>query len=128
MTSHDQIGTITDTELSHMPAAEVTERLRVILGTKLVAYIAGVPTRSVLGWVGGGTTGPSDANQQRLRAALRAADYLQQCEGSATVQSWFMGMNTDLDDQSPAKLLRDSEDPTADAAVVFSAARSFEQA
>jgi hypothetical protein len=122
-------GTITDTELSRMQSPEVVARLREILGTKLVAYIAGVTTtRAVLNWVSDSPIAPSDEKQWRLKNALRIADYLRRNEGLATVQSWFMGMNTNLDDQAPAKLLRDGRDLAGDAARVFAAARSFEQA
>lgn len=128
MTRRDPTTAISDAEVDRVTAADVVERLRVILGTQLVAYIAGVSAQSVLSWVGDEPASPPGDTQSRLRSTLRIAEYLQRHEGTATVQSWFMGMNTELEDQAPAKYLRDGTDLVRDAAIVFTAARSFEQA
>jgi hypothetical protein len=67
---------------------------------------------------------PSATVVQRLRTAFYIAGLLSEREGSATVQSWFPGMNPQLDDRSPAWVLR--ENPLDEVARdVISAARAF---
>lgn len=86
--------------------AELVRLVRDILGARLTAYVAGVQeTRIVRAWADR-TAKPSDGVAQRLRIAYRIAAQIEDCEGSAVTQAWFMGMNPELDDQSPARILR----------------------
>jgi hypothetical protein len=59
-----------------------------------------------------------------LRTAYFIAALLREREGAATVQSWFKGMNPQLDDQAPARLLRD-QPLNVVGPEVTAAARSF---
>lgn len=104
--------------------AEITSGLREILGARLVAYIGRVTsTRQVNEWATGQTK-LSEDKLDRLRTAYFVAALLREREGAATVQSWFKGMNPQLDDQAPAQLLRDQPLATAGPAVA-AAARAF---
>ncbi|TFC48769.1 hypothetical protein E3T37_09120 [Cryobacterium sp. TMT2-10] len=98
--------------------------LREILGARLVAYLGRVSnTRSVREWAEGSRAPGADV-VQRLRTSYYVAGILIECESAKTIQAWFQGMNPELDDQSPAALLRggplDEIGPK-----VISAARSF---
>nr|WP_176705017.1 hypothetical protein [Arthrobacter sp.] len=103
---------------------KVIEELRGILGARLVAYLGGVKeTRAVTDWINGKHDPGSEAVKQRLRDAYQIAALLAEVEGNGVVQTWFMGMNPQLDDRSPARLLREGG-PDAPSEVL-GAARAF---
>lgn len=89
--------------------SEVVSELARILGKKLTAYIAGVKdTRTVDGWATG-----SDPirkfDEPRLRLALQVALMISSVDDVRVTQSWFMGLNPELDDRAPARLLREGD-------------------
>jgi hypothetical protein len=105
-------------------ASELTEGLREILGAQLVAYLGSVrETRAVREWAEG-TRRPSAATIERLRLAYRAARLLELGESRGVVQAWFQGVNPQLQDESPAKAIREGN-PNQVGAAVLAAARSF---
>jgi hypothetical protein len=71
-----------------------------------------------------GDRAPSDIVQQRLRVALQVALVLDGADGREVTQAWFQGRNPQLDDRSPARLLRDGDLEEAGPAVI-AAARAF---
>lgn len=87
----------------------VVKELRELLGAKLVAYVAGVSeTRAVHEWADS-VRKPRGAVEDRLRLALRIAGFIADHEDARVAQAWFQGLNPQLDDRSPARLLRDGE-------------------
>lgn len=98
--------------------------LRVRLGAKLVAYIANVTeTRAVRAWAEG-ERAPSPNTERRLRLAYMVAALIDRSEGDGIAATWFQGMNPQLGDRSPARVLH--EDRTDEAmARVLSAAKGF---
>ena len=103
---------------------EVVATLRELLGPRLVAYLGAVrETRAVHQWAEGART-PSDAVQQRLRVALQVASMVAEAEGPRIAQAWLQGLNPQLEDRSPARLLREGELQEVGPAVV-GAARAF---
>jgi hypothetical protein len=103
---------------------QVAEALREVLGARLVAYLGSVrETRAVHQWADGARE-PSDAVQQRLRVALQVALMLSEEESPRIAQAWMQGLNPQLDDRSPARLLRDGDLEEVGPAVI-GAARSF---
>ena len=98
--------------------------MRELLGAKLVAYLGGVAeTRAVHQWAEGERM-PSDEVQQRLRFALRVALPIATADSPTIAQAWFQGLNPQLDDRSPARLLRDGELDEVGPAIV-AAERAF---
>jgi hypothetical protein len=98
--------------------------LRELLGARLTAYIGSVSeTRAVRQWAEG-QRAPGELAQQRLRIALQVALVLADVDGREVTQAWFQGLNPQLDDRSPARLLRDGEIDEAGPAVI-AAARAF---
>ena len=88
---------------------EVVAELRDILGLKICAYLGSVKeTRAVNQWADGSRT-PSDAIQRRLRVALQAAAPIAEADSPAVAQAWFQGLNPQLDDRSPLRVLRESD-------------------
>ncbi|PRZ39662.1 hypothetical protein CLV47_11826 [Antricoccus suffuscus] len=101
---------------------EIVKFLSESLGPKLTAFIAGVDTKTVHRWINSDGQRPREAYEQRLRAAFQIFQLLQAVESPPTVRAWFMGMNPQLDDASPAEAL--AEDRKRD---VMAAARAFVQ-
>jgi hypothetical protein len=103
---------------------EVASELRELLGARLVAYLGGVrETRAVHQWADDDRQ-PSTEVQQRLRLALQVALPIAEADGKEIAQAWFQGLNPQLDDRSPARMLRDGDFEEAGPAVV-AAARAF---
>ncbi|MBS9531986.1 hypothetical protein KIH27_00100 [Mycobacterium sp. M1] len=108
-----------------MTSAELVGALRDLLGAKLVAYLGGVKeTRAVRQWAEGARTVGKPADLERLRLAYRAARIIAERDSAQVAQAWFQGLNPSLDDQSPARVLRNG-DLEADGARVIAAARQF---
>jgi hypothetical protein len=103
---------------------EVAASLRELLGPRLVAYLGSVrETRAVHQWADG-VRAPADAVQLRLRVALQVASMLAEVEGPRIAQAWMQGLNPQLEDRSPARLLREGELQEVGPAVI-GAARAF---
>jgi hypothetical protein len=99
--------------------ADVAAALQELFGQRTTAAIAGVhDPRAVGKWSRGERTPHPDA-ERRLRETLRIADFLLQEEPPEIVRAWFIGLNPNLDDRSPALVV--NEDPSQ----VMRAARSF---
>lgn len=90
------------------------------LGAHLLALTVGVNPRTVGRWL----TDPERTlrfdSEMRLREAYQIFRAVQEVEASPTVRAWFMGMNPQLEDRSPAEAIRDG-----DARDVMAAARAF---
>ena len=111
-------------QAARLPFPAVVKELSVLLGPKLVAYLAGVrETRAVREWEKA-VRAPRDPIPQRLRLALQVAMLVAQEDGPGVVQAWFQGLNPQLDDRSPARLLREG-DLHQVGPEVLSAARAF---
>lgn len=99
-----------DVQLEAMTDAQTVAATRAILGTKLIAYIAGVTTTSALStWVN--EDAPIDHDcMTRLRNAFQIAAFLiGSGESHQMAQAWFQGANPALGDRSPARALRELE-------------------
>jgi hypothetical protein len=87
----------------------LVKELANITGTKLVAYIGGVTeTRAVHEWIDGQRE-PRDGTKKRLRFAYRLARTIDEHDGSGVARAWLQGLNPQLDDRSPARMLRDGD-------------------
>jgi hypothetical protein len=63
---------------------------------------------------------PQAEHDKRLRCAYETVQLLITGESPDTVRAWFLGLNSQLDDQSPAQSLREG-----DFCAVLVAARAF---
>jgi hypothetical protein len=103
---------------------ELVGELRELLGAKLVAYLGGVSeTRAVRAWAEGSRT-PSEATQSRLRLAYQVAAAIAEHDSAKVAQAWMQGLNPQLDDRSPARVLREG-DPEVVGPDVIGAMRAF---
>jgi hypothetical protein len=113
------------TQAMRLDTAVLVKELRELLGAKLVAYLGGVrETRAVRQWAEGERGIQDSTDEHRLRLTYQIAGLLAERDSPAVVQAWFQGLNPQLDDRSPARLLRegglDEVGP-----LVLAAARSF---
>lgn len=111
--------------VTRLPPSQLVAELRELLGAKLVAYLGGVKeTRAVRQWAEGEREVSGETDLRRLRLAYQAAKLLAERDTPAVVQAWFQGLNPNLDDQAPARLLREGALDEV-GAQVLAAARQF---
>jgi hypothetical protein len=87
-------------------------RVTAIIGRKLTAYIAGVDVRTVDRWVQGASpqgSSPYGEADARLRFTYRVIVPLADHDKPAVVQSWLTGLNPELKDRTPIRLLREQD-------------------
>jgi len=107
------------------PLSFVVKELTDMLGARLVAYIAGVTeTRAVHGWAREGRAPKDPQIPDRLRLALRVAKLISEHDNPQVAQAWFQGLNPQLSDRSPARLLREGALSDVGPEIVL-AARAF---
>ena len=100
----------------------VTE-LTGVLGKKLTAYIGSVKdARAVDRWMAGSEA--YKGVEERLRLAYRLAKMIGDQEGPRVVQAWLTGLNPELNDRVPVRLLRE-ENVEAVGPEILAAARAF---
>lgn len=100
--------------------SEVAGFLQDVLGQKLVAHMAGVSDPKTVGRWARDDRAPRGEAESRLREAYRIFQLLLTQESPHTVRAWFVGLNPQLDDESPAEAI--SEGRTRD---VLVAAKAF---
>jgi len=110
-------------ESLRLPASAVVEKLVEIIGRKLTGYVGGVKDAGAVDrWIAGGDIhGDSEA---RLRFAYQLARTLSEHDSPAVVQAWLTGVNPELGDRVPLRLLREN-DIVAVAPAILSAACKF---
>jgi hypothetical protein len=101
----------------------LVSRLADSIGRKLIAYVAGVKdVRAVERWMAGAQ--PYGDTEPRLRLTFQVVRTLLEHDSREVVQAWLMGVNPELGDRVPLRLLREG-DLTVVAPEVLAAARAF---
>ena len=94
------------------PFSEVVQSLVAVIGRKLTAYIAGVKdVRALDRWIEGAAAYKNV--EDRLRFAFRVVKTLATHDSNAVVQAWLTGLNPELNDRVPIRLLREGDLETA---------------
>lgn len=110
-----------------LPIDSVVRDLRDRLGATLVAYIADVAeTRAVRQWATGERR-PGRVVTTRLRLTHQVSSIVKEGHSDLVVQSWMQGLNPDLDDVAPARVLR-AGDVDESGVRLLAAARHFARA
>jgi len=87
---------------------QVVRELTAAIGKKLTAYIAGVKdVRALDRWIDEGE--PYKNTEERLRFAFRVVKTLQNYDHPSVVQAWLTGLNPELNDRVPIRLLREGD-------------------
>ena len=101
--------------------SDVADFLQDLLGRRLVAYVAGgKDAKTVSRWAKGEVGEARWESERRLRAAYEIAQLLVRFDSSRVVKAWFIGLNPQLDDESPAEAIREGRLKEA-----MNAARAF---
>ncbi len=110
-------------EATTLEFSKLVEELTKIIGKKLTAYIASVKdTRAIERWMAGSES--YKGVEERLRLAYRLAKVINDHEGRRVVQAWLTGLNPELNDRAPIRLLRE-EDIELVGPEILGAARAF---
>jgi hypothetical protein len=86
---------------------QITEYLEEVLGRKLVATLAGVKDQKAVARWTSGDRAPRAAAEERLRVGYQIFRLLLAAEAPHTVRAWFIGLNPQLNDESPILVIRD---------------------
>lgn len=86
---------------------DVARYLQEALGQKLVAYMADVRDPKRVGRWAQGAQAPREDAERRLRAAFQIFHLLLAEDTPHVIRAWFIGMNPQLDDDSPAEAIHD---------------------
>lgn len=107
-------------QATRLDIADLVDYLQDVLGRRLVAYIGGVGnTRTVMRWVSGESNVGEDS-EANLREAYEIADLITKHDSRRVAKAWFVGLNPQLGDRSPAEALHEGGRKE-----VRSAARAF---
>lgn len=100
--------------------AQIASFLQENLGSRVTALIGKVTDSREVGRWASGEHRPRPPSEQRLRVAYQVFHLVQSAESPHTVRAWFVGLNPQLDDTSPAEAI--ASDRHRD---VLAAARAF---
>jgi hypothetical protein len=98
----------------------VAQYLNDNIGPKLVAYMVGKSTQTVARWADGSQAPPQTEVERKLRGAFQIVQLLVETDSRHVVRTWFIGMNPQLEDRSPAEVIADG-----DVRAAMAAARAF---
>lgn len=105
------------------PFSEIVGAVAARIGRKLTAYIGGATdSRAVQRWIEG--RAPYKDAEERLRFAYRIAHLLGSRDHPHIVQAWLTGLNPELGDRVPIRLIRDGNLEAVGPEIV-GAARTF---
>jgi hypothetical protein len=88
--------------------ADLVTTLVEALGKTLVAFLGDVDPKTVDRWTAEGQQ-PRAPAEARIRTAFQVYQLLLSRESGHTVRAWFIGLNPQLDDVSPAQALHDNQ-------------------
>ena len=89
-----------------LPMPDLLSTLTSRIGKKLTAYVTGVDdVRTIESWIAGEPS-PKDA-ERRLRLTYQIVMTLTIADTPAVAQAWLLGINPELDDRVPLRLLRE---------------------
>lgn len=114
----EAIRTHSAAEFPVRDVSEIIGELTGAFGSSLLSFIMEVDNRSLQRWAVG--HGIRYDSEKRVRDLDAVYTLLRQKEEPATIRAWFMGMNSQLDDASPAEAIRDGS-----ARDVMAAARAY---
>lgn len=90
------------------PVSEIAKYLQDLLSRQLTAYMLGLKDgKTITRWANGETEGLRVDNERLLRAAYEIVQVLSEYESPSVARAWFIGMNPNLGDLSPAEALRE---------------------
>lgn len=106
-----------------LPMPDLLSTLTLKIGKKLTAYVAGVyDVKTIESWIEGKPI-PGDA-ENRLRLTYQIVMTLTIADTPRVAQAWLIGVNPELGDRLPVRLLREGKLDQV-ASQIVGAARAF---
>ncbi|RJT91551.1 hypothetical protein D6T64_01585 [Cryobacterium melibiosiphilum] len=102
-----------------LSVAEIAAMLQAQLGQVLLGVIVGKNARTLARWAHAKVR-PPQASEKLLRDTFQVLEILCSVHSSDVARAWFMGMNPELGDASPAEALSEGRSRQ-----VMAAARSY---
>ena len=91
-----------------VPLDQAVRELQELLSRRLTAYIAGVKdAKTVTRWANGTVADMRQGSEQRIRTAYEIMQLLGHFDSAPIVRAWFIGLNPQLGDVSPAEALHE---------------------
>lgn len=105
-----------------MPIGSIARDLQHLLTRRITAYIVGVrDAKTITRWAKGDVTRVrSDDVERRLRVTYEISRMLLDHDNAEIVKAWFVSMNPELADRTPAQVIREGHEKEA-----LDAARAF---
>ncbi|MEO8907780.1 MAG: hypothetical protein ABI310_06835 [Microbacteriaceae bacterium] len=119
VTANQRSRSVVHQRAMQLSVPEIVGHIQSVLGRELLALITGKDGRTVTRWISGPQR-PPRAEEKLIRDTFQVLEVLLTVQDPSVVRAWFMGMNPQLDDQSPAEVL--AEGGVRD---VMAAARAF---
>jgi hypothetical protein len=91
------------------PIDDVANYLQELLSRRLVAYIADVKDAKTVSRWANGETKAREESEKRLRTAYEITHLLVEFDSPRVVKAWFIGLNPQLGDTSPAEAIHDGQ-------------------
>lgn len=110
---------VADEQTRRLPIAGVSEYVADILGPAVAAVVAGTGDALAPARWATDQEIPGPEAQRCLRDAFQIVELLLRYESGGTVRSWFVGANPELDDRSPAVMIRHDPEAVSAAANYF---------
>jgi hypothetical protein len=108
-TSSARPGLRAHVDSTRLSFQELVAQITAVIGRKLTAYIASVDVRTIDRWLEEGLTNPYGDAVPRLRFTYQLIIPLADHDKPAVVQSWLTGINPELKDRTPIRLLREQD-------------------
>ncbi len=107
--AHEPVAAAIHRQAMSAPISELAGHLQQILSRRLTAYIASVQDgKTVSRWASGEIGEIRDYEvERRLRVAYEISTLLLTRDSPQTVRAWFIGLNPQLDDTSPAQAIHE---------------------
>ncbi|WP_331742767.1 XRE family transcriptional regulator (plasmid) [Streptomyces sp. NBC_00868] len=109
-------------DTAELPITEIASFLQEQFSQRVVARLAGIEDPKQVGRWSRGLNGPRFDSEFRLRTAFQVFRYIEECENRHVARAWMMGMNPQLEDESPLLAIADERFKE-----VMAAARSYRQ-
>uniref|UniRef100_UPI002F917B13 XRE family transcriptional regulator n=1 Tax=Streptomyces virginiae TaxID=1961 RepID=UPI002F917B13 len=109
-------------DTAELKITEIATFLQEQFSQRVVARLAGIEDPKQVGRWSRGQNEPRFDSEFRLRTAFQVFRYIEECENRHVARAWMMGMNPQLEDESPLLVIADDRFKE-----VMAAARSYRQ-
>ncbi|MFD5881923.1 XRE family transcriptional regulator [Streptomyces yangpuensis] len=109
-------------DTAELKIAAIAGFLQEQFSQRVVARIASIEDPKQVGRWSRGQNEPRFDSEFRLRTAFQVFRYIEECENRHVARAWMMGMNPQLEDESPLLAIADEKFKE-----VMAAARSYRQ-